>query len=450
MTLLEHFKKICSIPHPSGNEKELADYVEDFARKRSLEVYRDKNNNLIITLPSKNSDKTVMLQAHTDMVFVADDNTEELIKRPLELIEKDGYLSAKGTSLGADDGTGMAIMLKLMEERPDPCPELQLIFTTEEETGLYGAKALDKSLLRSDMLINLDIDDEGIAIIGSAGGRRIELTKPKDKCLTKQKAFKVKIDGLKGGHSGAEIHLDRYNSLKLMIELIKNVQAELCSISGGSLENVIPSSCEATVICDEAKLRLEADKLIKNNTIESFSVTVSEAVTDEKLSDRSLIELIAALPCGVLEWEADKSCVRTSANVAKADTDTNELKLLMSVRSSSDSEKEVLCERIKNIANDFGFSYKDGADYCGWAPKFGTDLQKAYIKAYESYVGSSPVLEPVHAGLECSIIGQGRKNFDAISIGPNTKNIHSTKEALEIASLERTYDVVKLMLGELK
>jgi len=248
MTLLEHFKKICSIPHPSGNEKELADYVEDFARKRSLEVYRDKNNNLIITLPSKNSDKTVMLQAHTDMVFVADDNTEELIKRPLELIEKDGYLSAKGTSLGADDGTGMAIMLKLMEERPDPCPELQLIFTTEEETGLYGAKALDKSLLRSDMLINLDIDDEGIAIIGSAGGRRIELTKPKDKCLTKQKAFKVKIDGLKGGHSGAEIHLDRYNSLKLMIELIKNVQAELCSISGGSLENVIPSSCEATVI----------------------------------------------------------------------------------------------------------------------------------------------------------------------------------------------------------
>ncbi len=454
------FEKICSIPHGSGNTKAISDFCVAFARDNGLAVKQDKHNNVVISKPAsqgKESHPTVILQGHLDMVCEKDEGVDfDFVTQGIRLLRDGDIVTADGTTLGGDNGIAVAISMAILEDKTLCHGPLQALFTVDEEIGLLGAAALDGSLLNGSTLINVDSEVEGILTVGCAGGVSVELALEMIPTALSAPCYQIEIGGLDGGHSGVEIDKGRHNAIKLMGELLCQLEEPcLISIDGGKKDNVIPSFVRACVSTASdlfalAK-RMENEYRDDNNSGLEITVTpLEETLGYDSFSSKAALTLLSQLPCGVQKWSEDiEGLVQTSMNVGVIGIKDDILHITLSIRSSVDAEKQALVEKVIAIGNLHGAAAKVSGDYPGWAYRKDSPLRDTMIAVFERLYGKAPTVEMIHAGLECGVLGEKIENIDAVSIGPQMWDIHSTRERLSISSVERTYRYICEILKEL-
>ncbi len=475
MDLFEYFSQICKIPRESGNEEGMRQYLLAWAKENGIEAQRDSAGNIIARVPATKGYEdhpSVALQSHMDMVCVKVPGSKHDFKKdPIETEIDGDWLKAKGTSLGADDGIGVAITMAIFTDKAAKHGPLEAIFTFSEETGMDGAFNLDGSLIRSKKLINLDSEEEGIIYIGCAGGIDLVSDTTLQTAATNKawKPLKLTLGGLKGGHSGGDIHLQRLNAVCAMARILHEIssvgcQFEIASFNGGTRRNVIPSTCECTVLVKENTLFAAKEAIEKMTEALKFENKIEEPnlfVECEELtsfeqktvlsaaSSMRLTGLLFALPHGVFAMsKALNGIVETSNNLAIVRVaEDGAFHLELSIRSNIDSAKEYLVSKIATIVSAFGFNYKIGDGYPSWAPDPTSPLANFCAKAYEENTGKKPLITAIHAGLECGVINSKVPGMDSVSIGPDLVDIHSTNERASISSAKRTYDFVKHVLS---
>lgn len=482
MTPYEYFKEISAIPRGSGNEAEIAKYIKKEAEKHGLFCLLDGLNNVYVRKSAskgRESVPSVLFAAHTDMVCEQlPDRTHDFEKDPLTLIEKDGYVSADGTTLGADDGAGVALMLSIMTDPDLDAPQTEYLFTSSEETGMDGAFGFDYSRICSETVINLDSEDECCACIGCASGQKLELKLPLDRTRKCGKAVNIAVKGLSGGHSGIEIDSGKQSALKLLGSILCRMYDtfpfHIVDLVCNGKDNVIPSSAEATVIFytsgneKTAKTELEQMRKAISSTLckadaKRFNLTftklngsqnenISEMLTLKSTS--SLLKLLSLSPQGVLQNIPNTSLPMSSINSGVAGTDDDGFYIDYHSRSSSKYGSELTKQNLNWLAKTFGASLKEINSYPGWEYKIGSRLQNIYADACRTVFGKEPSFTAVHAGLECGIfyekLAENGLAPDIISIGPALYDIHTPKERMEIDSLERLHKTVIMMLKQMK
>ncbi len=458
--VFEYFEDLCSIPHGSGNIKEISDYCVNFAEKHGLEYIQDKWNNVIIKKNASagyENSPTVILQGHLDMVCekTAASNID-FLKDGLSLRLNGDFVSADGTTLGGDDGIAVAMALSVLDDNSALHPPLEVLFTTDEETGMYGADGLDASLLNGKILLNIDSEDEGILTVGCAGGARAEIVKTFN-FEAPEKTKKIVISGLLGGHSGVEINKNRHNANKLMAEFLNRIpNVKLAGISGGAKDNVIPNRCECYVYTD-CDLTEKSKQFIKDKYSDSdpnLQITVTDGemlpVIGEK-GTREIIDLICALPNGVQKMsEQIKDLVQTSLNLGVLKIENDNLYCTFSVRSSVNAEKFELLKKLENTANEYGAQYSDHGHYPAWEYRENSPLRDTMVKTFEKLYGGKPTVDVIHAGLECGIFCDKIDGLDAVSFGPDLFDIHTVNERLSVSSVQRTYEYLCETLKNLR
>ncbi|MCH5170824.1 MAG: aminoacyl-histidine dipeptidase [Oscillospiraceae bacterium] len=447
--VFEYFEDLCAIPHGSGNTKQISDYCVDFAKKHGLSYTQDELNNVIIRKDASKgyeNSPTVILQGHLDMVCEKDSGVLiDFLKDGLTLSLNGDFVSANGTTLGGDDGIAVAMALSVLDSDSLSHPPLEVLFTTDEETGMYGAAGLDTSLLKGKTLINIDSEDEGILTAGCAGGARAEIKKSVhfgDSKSTK----KIVISGLVGGHSGVEIHKNRYNANKLMAELLGKIpHFQLAHIAGGAKDNVIPNECECTLStdCDLDAIISDFIKEKQNSADPNLKITVTDGeelpVMDEETS-KQIVKLICSLPNGVQKMNAQiPTLVQTSLNLGVLKIEEGNLVCTFSVRSSVNSEKVEILNKLENTAKEFGADYSDHGHYPAWEYRENSPLRNTMIETFESLYGRKPAVDVIHAGLECGFFCDKIDGLDAVSFGPDLFDIHTSRERLSVSSVQRTY-----------
>lgn len=458
--VFEYFEDLCCIPHGSGNTKQISDYCVGFARKHSFMFTQDSLNNVIIRKNASagyENSPTVILQGHLDMVCEKDSSSEiDFLKDGLSLRLDGDFVSASGTTLGGDDGIAVAMALSVLDDETLSHPPLEVLLTTDEETGMYGADGLDASLLKGKLLLNIDSEDEGILTAGCAGGARAEIKK----ALTFEKSEKTKkivISGLEGGHSGVEIDKNRHNANKLMLELLRCVpNVKLADISGGAKDNVIPNRCECSV-CTDCDLTEIIDAFIKdkyNSADPNLQITVTDGdilpVISEEES-RKIIDLICTLPNGVQKMSGQiEGLVQTSLNLGVLKIEKDCLVCTYSVRSSVNSEKYELLNQLQNIADGFGAQFSDHGHYPAWEYRENSHLRDVMVKTFEELYGRKPTVDVIHAGLECGLFCDKIDGLDAVSFGPDLFDIHTVNERLSVSSVQRTYKYLCEILKNLR
>ncbi|MCD8056691.1 MAG: beta-Ala-His dipeptidase [Clostridiales bacterium] len=458
-TPLEFFKEICKIPHGSGNVRKIADYIENFAVERGLSCYRDENDTLLIRREAcaGYEDKApLLIQGHIDMVCEHDPDVKiDMETEGLTLCERDGWLFAKGTTLGADDGAAVAIMLALLDDENLRAPMLECLFTTDEETGMTGASGFDYGRIKSRRMLNLDSGGE-VVIVSCAGGLR-EFISDTPKCGdVSGNILTLEITGLSGGHSGIDIDKNHANANLLMLKLIEAADGRIISLHGGSKENAIPSSCRAEIYVEDAVYAIsaitEAEAEIRDSLVTgdcgmklSISKRTGTARAPEADFTKRLLKFTSRVPVGVISYNEDVGMVETSLNYAVIDVTADGFTLALSSRSSVDGRLDSLSEEITSLADECGFSCKSGAAYSGWEYAPNSPVRDEYITAYREVTGRELEVMGIHAGLECGIIKNAVPDMDIISTGVVTLDEHTPRERMEIASLSRVYEVVKKM-----
>ncbi len=467
--LYNHFEDICSIPHGSGNEGALADHICAQAKKLGLYVYRDANNNVLVRRPASpgyEDHAPLLVQGHIDMVCEAESGKKiDFLHDGLTLKLDGDLLTADGTTLGADDGVAVAIMLTLLGDADLRSPMLECLFTTEEETGLTGASSFDYGQLASKRMINLDTGGE-VIIVSCAGGMRTRVKGVFGKEEYDGEALTVTVDGLAGGHSGADIHLGLGNANLFAVGLIEKAReadssVRIIEINGGSKDNAIPSHCAFSItVKDKAKatraIRAEEKNIRKMLTAadEHMTVTVSEktykgSVPEEALTEK-IIGFTKALPCGVISMCSGIDMVETSQNYAIIRSDPEGcFELHISSRSSVDQMLSKLEDDIRKLAAGFGFETVTDSRYNGWEYMPASPIRDAYIESYREVSGKDIPVEGIHAGLECGIIKRAVHDMDIIATGARTLGEHTVKEALDLCSFALVYKAVKLLCGRL-
>lgn len=462
--LFRFFEDICSIPHGSGNESALADYIVNFARERGIYAYRDGNDNVLLRRRADygcEGREPILIQGHIDMVCEAESwNDIDFTRDGLELRLDGNMLTANGTTLGADDGVAVAIMLALLDENGGCMPEIECLFTTEEETGLTGASSFDYSRLHSRRMINLDTGGE-IVIVSCAGGMRTKLS-----CRAKTepysgKAITVEVDGLAGGHSGADIHLGRANANLCALRLAKAADARIVKLAGGSKDNAIPSRCAMTVTADDvlnaaAVMRAEAESIKLTLNDEDAGMTVNINVVDydgeapvAEFTDR-LQNLTGELPLGVISMCDGIDMVETSQNYAIIELDPDgAFTLHLSARSSVDEQLDEMKSTLAALAEKYGFDAETGSRYSGWEYAPVSAMRDGYAAVYRELTGRDIEVTGIHAGLECGIIKRAVPDMDIIATGARTLAEHTTREALDLDSLTLVYNAVKLLCSRI-
>lgn len=445
-----YFEDICAIPHGSGNTKKISDYCVNFAKEHALSFIQDSFNNVIIKKEAsagyENHD-TVILQGHLDMVCEKDADIEfDFSTDGLKPYVDGDFISAHGTTLGGDDGIAVAMALAILEDDSLPHPALEVLFTTDEETGMYGADCLDASLLSGKILINADSEDEGVLTVGCAGGARAEIKLPLIFTEERKECFKVTVSGLSGGHSGVEINKGRLNANKILCEFLKCIgEFQIAEISGGAKDNVIPSFSEC-VISTNADLNSAAENFIKGHFTDSdkgLKISVekceSKALLDAEAS-MQIVNMINEMPNGVQKMSEDiDGLVQTSLNLGVMKTENSSFSATFSVRSSVNREKNELLKKLKRIANSYGTEFADHGHYPAWEYKKESRLRDTMAEVFKKLYGRDPAINVIHAGLECGIFCEKIKDLDAVSFGPDIKDIHSTNEMLSISSVGRSY-----------
>lgn len=460
-----YFEEISKIPRASGNEKEISDYICNFARERNLEYYRDDANNVLVKkcgTQGRENEESLMLQAHTDMVAEKNVATvHDFSKDPIKLIVEGNILRADGTTLGADDGFGVAIMLAILDSEEISHMPIECLFTSSEEIGLVGAGKFDYSKISSKKMINLDSAEENTVIIGCCGGVRTELTLPIKRESVNSDGFKITVGGLQGGHSGEDIDKKRLNAHKLMGKILRlfkgSTRVRVSEINGGDKDNAIPRECELTLVPDDYS---ECEKILSgiNEKIrkelrakEDFGlyVNVEKARVNSLISYEDTEKLLKCLltPNGVLCYRSIEPFIpQTSRNLARIRTTQNEILIGFSSRSYLDSQLEGSMRELDLLSKQIGASTVHHERYPGWASDKDSDLVKKYQRAYNKATGKETKPTLIHAGLECGLISSAIDNFTAISIGANVHDLHTPQETMEIDSFDRIYDVMVELL----
>lgn len=461
------FEEISQIPHGSGNVGQISDYLKDFAEKRGLFCIQDSVGNIVMVKEPAAGYEDVppyILQAHMDMVAVAAPEYQiDMRKEPLRLKREDGMIYAEGTSLGGDDGVGMAYCLALLDAKDLSMPRLEVILTVDEETGMEGAKALDLSMLRGNRMINLDQEEEGIFITSCAGGARVEVEIPliAEKAEPGMTKLTLKVCGLLGGHSGIEIDKGRGNANWLLSMFLGGLSlrydVRLLRMKGGLADNAIPKEAEADILIREtdkegvmAYLEEEEKKMAQSlnlkETDPGFTLeklfhngtVLEDCYTRE--STANALACIAQLPNGVIDMSKDvEGLVETSLNLGVLSLHDEKLCLQYAVRSSVDQSKENLCRHMQEIPERRGASVTVKNAYPGWAYRKDSPLREKMVQVFERMYGKKPVLEAIHAGLECGILAGKIADLDCVSIGPDLENVHTAQERMSIASVERVW-----------
>ena len=462
-----YFEEICSMPHGSGNTKQISDYLVNFAKSQGLRYIQDAADNVIIfgdATPGYEDHPAVILQGHMDMVCEQDaDCTIDMAKEGLDVTYEGNMVYAKGTTLGADNGIAVAMGMAILADKTIPHPPIELLITSDEEIGLLGAAAADLTELKGRTLINMDSEGEGIFTVSCAGGCVANIGLNVERHAVYGPCIRLVVDGLQSGHSGADIHRNRANANKVMGEFMSRIQKlmPLCltSLSGGAKDNVIPGSCQATLVAMginleringiaealQAEIREQYDE--PNAMVQAFDV---DALGGNSLSTEStakVISLLCAAPNGVQSWSKDiEGLVQTSLNMGIAKLGES-MKITCSVRSSVNNEKVELLGQLEKLAEFYGASFNVMGEYPAWEYKADSKLRDTMVKLYVDMFGKEPKVVAIHAGLECGLLGEKLPGLDCVSIGPQMHDIHTSRERLEIASVERTW---KFLLEILK
>ena len=472
--VFDYFETISQIPRGSGNEQAISDYLVEFAKKRGLAVIQDETNSILITKPATaDMEKApgVIVQGHMDMVCVkTPDSAHDFLKDPLTLQVDGDLLTAKDTTLGADNGIAVAMALALLDSDDIAHPHLEVVITTNEEVNMNGALHFDGSLLKGKYFINVDSEEEGEITIGCAGGLKAVLELPYTKeplphgFLQKE----IVVTGLRGGHSGAEIHTNRGNSHKLMGRFLsalrKEMDFEVLDISGGIKDNVIPSHtvCRIAILPEQEKKLAELQSRMQKEWSNELSVSdpkVELLVKDSRTSDvqkinkeaaRKLILLLNTLPNGVQTMSSKLAgMVESSLNLAVIQVQDEAITLSFSTRSNVGSLKQQLNSVLQDFAEMNGLHFSKTAEYPEWEMKPESELLKKAVDTYRQLTGKEAAVSAIHAGLECGVFLSKKPEMEAISIGPNMWDVHSVKERLSISSTQRTWEYLKTLLEEM-
>lgn len=471
--VFHYFEDLCAIPHGSGNTKGVSDYCMAFAKEHGLKAWQDEVFNVVIVKEASRGYEdapTVIIQGHLDMVCEKETGHPiDFAKEGLELIVKEDFLSADGTTLGGDDGIAVAMALAVLADNSLSHPRLECVFTVDEETGLLGAKDLDTSGLKGKRLINIDSEEEGIFTVCCAGGMRSECILPVKYEESSGVCYEIAVEGLLGGHSGAEIHKEHGNSNILMGRLLcalwEEAELRLGALKGGLMDNAIPRRTEAQVyVKEEDASRLEEllrkwNEIYKNEYASSdpgvvISFTSKGVRTGKVLTHKSaslLLYLLHMVPNGVQKNSMEiPGLVQTSLNLGILELMEETARVSFSVRSSVESEKRALGSRLRHCVEFLGGDYEERGDYPGWEYKKDSVLRDTMVSVYQRLYGKEPKVEAIHAGLECGIFSGKIEGLDCVSIGPNMYDIHSPKERLSISSVKRVYEFLLEVLKELR
>ena len=462
-----YFEKICSIPHGSRNTGLIADYLVEFAKEHEITYIRDELNNVIFfqegTCGMEDHDP-VIIQGHSDMVCEKDaDCPIDMATQGLDVTHDGKYVFAKGTTLGGDDGIALAYALAILADKSIPHPPLEVVITVDEEIGMEGAAGIDLSMLKGRTLLNIDSEEEGIFTVSCAGGCRATLALNVERRAVYGPCIRLNVDGLQGGHSGVEIHKNRANANKVMGEFMSRIQKlmPLCltSLSGGSKDNAVPRSCQATLVAmgiNLERINAIAEQLQKEvreqydepeATVQAFDVDAlgGNSLTTEATA--KVISLLCSCPNGVQSMSQDiPGLVQTSLNLGIAKLG-DRFTATFSLRSSVNAEKRELLERLVKIVELHGGSYTTMGEYPAWEYKKDSKLRDTMVKVYTEMFGTAPQVVAIHAGLECGLLSEKLPGLDCVSIGPEMHDIHTSREKLGIASTDRTW---KFLLEVLK
>ena len=454
-----HFEEICKHPRPSKKEEKIAQYVVSVGERLGLQTEKDKFGNIVIRKPATpgyENRKAVVLQGHIDMVCEKNRDVEhDFDNDPIYPYIDGDWVKAKGTTLGADNGIGVACALAVLESKDIEHGPLECLFTLDEETGLTGASSLKKNWLKADILINMDSEDIGVIFIGCSGGKNTAATfKAKlEKAPRNYSTYELKVAGLKGGHSGLEIQVGRGNAVKILNRAIWSYSQEnnirLAEINGGNKHNAIPREAFAVVLVpknDEKKLKKFIAKY--NETVKSEYVAVEpdlvvsmekhsapEKVMDEK-TQKHLVNALYAIPHGVIKMSNDiPGLVETSTNLAVVETKGKNINIVTSQRSPVYSQNVDITNMVTAVLKLAGAEITYGDGYPGWAPDINSDILKVFKSTFTKMYGKEPEVTAIHAGLECGIIKEKYPDMDMISFGPTMRDVHSPAEKLQISTV---------------
>ncbi len=465
--VFRYFEELAAIPHGSGNTKQIADYCEQFAKDRGLPHARDAHDNVVIVKEAAKGYETaapVLLQGHLDMVCEkAPGCRKDMEKEGLDLAEENGWVYAKGTTLGGDDGIAVAMMLALLAEKELPAPRLECIITSDEEVGMLGAAAWQPTLITGRNMINLDSEEEGVFTVSCAGGNRTYCRLPITREPVTGQAVTVKIAGLVGGHSGVEINKGRANADMLLGRLLTAIRSampcRILSVAGGQKDNAIPTEAEAGLFCGDTAaltaLAAEWQTRLRHEyapiepgltvTVAAHGEKAADAMTEES-ADRVLC-LLLCVPNGVQAMSGSlPGLVQTSLNLGILTTGEDAVELHFGVRSSLASQKEMLTERLTVLTRQLGGSVEVFGDYPAWEYRAESPLRELMCEVYREQYGAEPKIEAIHAGLECGLLCEKLPGLDCVSIGPEMLEIHTPRERMSVASVGRVWRFVREVL----
>ena len=460
--VMQFFEEISAIPRASHHEEKISDYLECFAKERGLEYLRDEVGNLLIRRPASagyENRAPMLLQGHVDMVCEKNEGVvHDFDKDPLKLYVKDGWLRAKGTTLGADNGVAVAIMMAMLDGMAEEHPALECLFTVSEEVGLDGARAFDYSNISARRMLNMDSADERSIIVGCAGGVRssIRMTVMRASANVGETVV-LRIGGLCGGHSGEDIDKGRVNAAKVMGRVLMELLQEepelrLISLQSGTKDNAIPREAEAVILvpCVATVLTRvkKLEEIIRKELCaedRNFTLTACETKCHDRAMDkdstRRALNLLHAVVSGVLK-NYNVKAVLYSRNLGVVTTDEDVIEFVYSSRSPDDSLLDHSIAELDGFASILMANAKHYNRYPGWEYSEESKLREDYIAAYRRLFGDEPRIQLIHAGLECGLIKQAIPDMDMLSCGPNIVNLHSPEEAMEIASFERFVQLV--------
>lgn len=473
--VIQIFKEISQVPRRSKNEEKISNWLVERAKKDGFDVERDSANNVFIRVPATQGYENapiIAMQGHMDMVCEkTPDSSHDFEKDPIEVLIEGDWMHANNTTLGADDGLGVALALAMAEDPSVEHPQLEIIVTTDEETGMTGAVALEPDRIHARILLNLDSEDEGIFTVGCAGGRETvsEIPLQKAPLIAGSRKIDIHLSGLLGGHSGCEIHLGRASAIKLINRIIARIliscpDARLVDIKGGSAHNAIPRDAFVSLAVparDSAKAEAIAKEMgtLFANEYHSTDpgITVSVHVADiageafDNASLRRVCDLIFCYPHGVSAMNHDvEGLVETSDNFASLAIADSKLHLLSSQRSSVASKLDAITQKVEACVRLAGGTSKSNDGYPSWQPDMNSDLLKRCVTLYEKRFGNKPIVNIIHAGLECGLIGAKIQGMQMVSLGPTVVSPHSPQERAQISAIPKCADFLVDLLKSYK
>jgi len=470
--VLHYFKEICKIPHGSGDTKRISDYCVEFAKKQGLGFVQDDLNNVIIFKDGTKgfeAHEPVIIQGHLDMVCEKESDVDFDFTTDSLNIEIEGdFISAKGTTLGGDDGIAIAYALAVLESDLIEHPPIEALFTVDEETGMFGAAGIDTSVLKGKRLLNIDSEEEGTLLVSCAGGLRQDLEMPVRREARAGVLFKITVGGLEGGHSGTEIDKGRANASIELAKVLRRIREVsdfgIKTMAGGLKDNAIPREAEAVIVANPRKTQLieisigEMEKILKFRYKDTdpdmfVKAEVMGECELEVTDDESTVNILAIMnevPNGVQKMSEDiKGLVQTSLNMGIMELKDECFSIRFALRSSVNREKEELSAKLERIIASYNGTNERSGDYPAWEFRKGSELTEIIAGEYERLYGEKLLIQSIHAGLECGMFCGKIPDLDCVSFGPNIYDIHTPKEKMSLSSVERVWELLKAILKKM-